>query len=174
MREGSSAHVVLPEDVGLEATVRRATCLSTLQSVHGASVDATAWLNGRRTVRYTMPLPPGIPTELAEVVCGKDVRFSVQQAVRAIGKDGVELGNKVRMHFLGAELLQIRPRMMIRRDPDTNRCSVQAHVKVNAVLPTPLNRLAESFMLRQSEVEFAKWAAVIVGTPEGQQHENDA
>lgn len=162
MRIASSPYHVIPGiNASLEDAFEAAFGHATLQHVHGPSLKLMPWKHAQRKVRFSMPVPHNIPKELARFVCGKHLRFTVSQTASRDDDDSIHIVNKVRMHFIGAELFRVQPSFVLKRNPDNQKYVVQGNVRVDAILPTPLNRIAEAFMLEHSTSEFDRWIAAI-------------
>jgi hypothetical protein len=161
MRTATSEPIVLREATSFDDVLSRAFGKPVLDEVHGPTLRVTDWDgSGTRRVQFNMPIPPTIPRQMSRFICGRNLRFSVKQQLAAVDEAHVKLSNKVRMHFIGAEMFKVQPEFVMRKHED-GAFSVQAHVRVDAILPHPLNRVAEAFMLEHSASEFERWARAV-------------
>lgn len=133
-------------------------CMSptTLQHVHGETVNVGDWQKNRRTIKTDTPLPTGFPPVL-RAVCGNTdrLRMTIQQHRHTDPNSGItSVRNKLRMHVLGAELCRVQPMFYFSLDPQNN-LSFGCKIKMYALLPPPLDKICENFMLSVSKSEIA-------------------
>ena len=124
-----------------------------LRVLYGADVSIGAWTTASdasrtRTIKGKVDVD-GAPEEIMRVLGGSKLRASTIQTVRDTSKNSdqsIQVQNKVRMHFLGAELVRVRPQFLIRKSASDRQPVFQADVKLDAFFPPPVNMIVESFM----------------------------
>lgn len=159
----------------------------TLRQVHGASLRLHEWKRDEsaearhgsgaaiqhRRLAFRIDVP-SVPAPVRRFFCGSSLRISVKQVatfscraadwdhsgVEAPPPDQVEVRNRTRMHFLGAEMVRVKPSFRIFRDPDASepRYMMEGRVEHHALLPPPLNGIVEMFMAEQSAAKLTLYA----------------
>ena len=148
---------ILPPNLSLRAAFDLIFGESTLRKVHGASMSVTEWRDDRRTVKFEMPV--NVPAPIRPFFCGNSVRVTTRQTRTFDKSSSVTVTNKLRMHFVGAELFIVRPTFVITHDP--HGISVSGSVESHALLPPGICNIAETFMSHSAENELKKFKKVI-------------
>jgi hypothetical protein len=137
--------------------------LPTLTMAHGPSLKLSSWQRdeasgtARRTVRYTMDVS-AVPPPVRRFFCGKQLRITSRQTLTETPCEAV-VSNKVRMHFLGAELFHVKPKFVVSVENGTAYLS--GRVEHHAFLPPPLSHVVEDFMALHSRLELKKYAQAL-------------
>ena len=130
----------------------------TLQKVHGEDVFVGPWKRNRRQLQTNTPLPTGYPAAL-RVFSGNTDRLRMTISQRKVysedGNNTITMNNKVRIHVLGAELCCVRPEFRFAMNPETKNLTFGCKIKMYAVLPPPLDKICEHFMLQTCKSEIA-------------------
>lgn len=129
-----------------------------LQTMHGDSVRYGEWNNDKRRVGFAVPV--NLPSEFKRFFCGDKLRITTHQE-RHWHPDGdrVDVKNRMRMHFVGAELFSVRPSFSLTQHPDGTHISCR--VEHRARLPPPLNMLAEATMADHTRRELEKFEVAL-------------
>ena len=123
----------------------------TLDAVHGRGrYSVTPWSGDARNISCEME-PCGIPDVVLKVIGNGKMAASVKQTARR-ETDKITVTNRVRPRVLGAEFVRIRPTFTLSAVPGGT--SVRVSCDVCAILPCPLDGIAEDFMKKTSEVSF--------------------
>jgi len=139
-----------------------------VRRVYGAETGIGPWSSRgqpRRRLQLRLDKPAGI--EVAIRSDGPTVGATLtQRVVRDQPPSLHEVRSGIRLNVLGAELIKIRPRTVLRLspDPDGEGPGVEVHmtVEMHAVLPPPLNRVVEEVMARQAQVELDRYADAVL------------
>lgn len=129
---------------------------SVLEAVHGAGRwTASEWTSpGRvRDVCFDMA-PVGIPPPVLKIIGNGKMSAKVRQAVVKESPDSIIVKNSVRPQVVGAEFVRVRPTFSLTALDDDARTEVSLSCDVCAILPPPLNGIAEQFMRNTSELSF--------------------
>ena len=120
-----------------------------LRRVHGPSLQffTEEQLADKRTFRFSVDVAD-VPAPIRKFFCGSSLRVTTTQAVRETALK-VSVSNKLKLHFVGAELFKMRPSFWLEQSPD-GTIMLGGKVRHDAVLPPPLNGIAESFMMQNS------------------------
>lgn len=145
----------------VEDTVEAAFDEDTMKAVHGDEVLVEPWKvetasTRHRTLHICSPFPSGFPDPLRPFAGGDSLAMTVQQDLTIEETpfvENVSVKNNVKMHIVGAELSRIEPQFRFTRNKRSGAVHGEAHVRVNAILPPPLDRIAEEFMVLKSENE---------------------
>ncbi len=146
--------------VPLEHAFKRVFGRDTLQRVHGPSLRMTDWdrAAGTRKIQFAVEMGR-IPKEVARFFCGERLRVTTNQTCTRPDANTIVVSNRMRLHFLGAEMFSVRPTFRLSRDDaGTFLTGIIEH---HARLPPPLNSVVESFMVRSSRRELEKFAEVL-------------
>jgi hypothetical protein len=131
----------------------------TLRRVHGEDMQITEWKEGRRRLHMAFDTS-GIPEQVRRAFCGGPrTRVTVKQVIERSTEEEHRVRNKVRMHVLGQELIKVRPLFVLTKKD--SKIELAASVQVHAILPPPLNHIAEAFMIEQSERDVRAYLEVI-------------
>jgi hypothetical protein len=68
----------------------------------------------------------------------------------------------MKMHFLCSELFKIRPKFELVANETTGQVHISGRVEHHAILPPPLNSVAETFMAERSRQELANYASIVM------------
>jgi len=121
----------------------------TLRFVHGDTVKVQPWDDNKRTVKFALAVN-AIPNELKKIFCGDSLRItSFQKRTLLNPEKEIILHQKIRMHFLFAELFSVRPTFTLKKT-DTG-IFFSSRIEHKARLPIPLNMISEEFMKKNSE-----------------------
>ena len=134
-------------------------CRATLEQVHGPSLRLGEWKGGVRTLKFDMDIQ-GVPKEVARIFCGDKLRFTIKQT-RKEGGGVIEVSNRVRPHFLGAEFISIRPSFKLTHTDDDGITYISGKVDNIARFPPPINGIVEGFMAEQSVRELERFKSVL-------------
>jgi len=139
--------------------------VDTLLQVHGPSLRATPFdESGKRKFSFDVDIGT-VPLPIRKFFCGKNLRVTTSQTLTKIKRRGEPtvwtVKNSLKPHFIGSEFFKLRPIFWLRRDTVDGVITVGGEVKHDAVLPPPLNDIAESFMMAASEKELRKFADVL-------------
>ena len=153
----------------VEAAIRAVYGDDTVRRVYGAETGIGPWSSRgqpRRRLQLRLDKPAGI--EIAIRSDGPTVGATLtQRVVRDQPLSLHEVRSSIRLNVLGAELIKIRPRTVLRLSPDPadpEGPGVEVHmtVEMHAVLPPPLNRVVEEVMARQAQVELDRYADAVL------------
>lgn len=89
---------------------------ATLRAVHGASLRLSEWKDDTRTAKFNVAMT-NVPNEVKRMICGDSLRVTVRQS-RSARDESIEVRNKVKLHFIGAELVSVRPVFEVTRNSD--------------------------------------------------------
>ena len=142
--------------------------VKTLQFLYGPDVRVDPWKitdDGRRSrrIRGSMQIE-GAPAEVMRFLAGgKQLRATTRQDVAPPAADGsLDVTHKVRMHFLGAELVRVQPSFRLHMPADAEGPPLlDAEVRVGALFPPPLGGILEGFMERFSRHQLAMTELVL-------------
>jgi hypothetical protein len=150
MRLVTRGPVELPVD--LQDASRICLAPDTLKSVHGGEMSISDWNDkGRRTLKFFVDRPQEIPALLKAFIPRESIGMLVVQEKRSDETTGsLELKNKIRLDMLGQEIVKIRPKFRFHANGPKSTLFT-AEVRLDVVLPPPLNVLGEQFV--------AGWAA---------------
>jgi hypothetical protein len=131
----------------------------TLREVHGPSLKATPWDGkNKRLLKFSISLD-NVPSEIRRFFCGNKLKITTRQAL--VPQDArYDVKNSIRMHFLGAELFKLKSAFYLEQKDD-GHLSFGGRVEHHAILPPPLNGIAEGFMKQQSEREVDHYMSVV-------------
>jgi len=154
MKELRVQDIYLGRTPTVEDTVSAAFDEETMKAVHGDEVRVQPWSQDRRrTLHINSPFPSGFPDPLRPFAGGEHLVMTVEQELTMDETDVMEtvtVKNDVRMHIVGAELSQVQPKFRFTRHKKSGAVYGEAYVRVNAILPPPLDRIAEEFMIFKS------------------------
>ena len=138
----------------------------TLRAVHGPSTRAGMFDKaGQRTVKFKIQVD-NVPAPIRRFFCGSELDVTSKQTLEETRPGTWTVRNRVKLHFVGAEFFKLRPEFSLRRHntPDGGGGGVvtlSGRVRHDAVLPPPLNGIAEGFMCLQSARELHTFAGVL-------------
>jgi len=125
-----------------------------LRKFHGDEFKLKRINNTNRIIKFQVYLD-NIPMELKRFFCGKNLRITTKQNISHNCQDKPNtwtVTSKVRMHFLGAEFFKVKPVFLLEKKENAH-IYFSARVEHHAILPPPLNMIAEHFMHQQTEKE---------------------
>ena len=131
---------------------------ATLKQVHGPSLRVTDWNQNKRKIQFSIAVS-NIPREIRRFFCGESLRITTRQE-RKVTPAVIEVQNKMRMHFLGAELFRVKPFFYL--EHDGKAAYIRGKVEHAALLPPPINVVAELFMAAHSKKEMESFANVLL------------
>lgn len=152
MRTVEIGPVPLGAGTSLEDAFERVFGGECMRAIHGPSLSLGDWKDGERTVRFSLDTGD-IPREIARVLCGSKLRVTMRQT-RTTAPAAIEVRSRMRMHFLGAELMSVRPTLRV--TVDAAGAHLVARVEHAARLPPPLNAVTEAFMADRSAQELTR------------------
>lgn len=138
--------------VGMQAALDAAFGRAAMARVHGPSLvigDFDA--KGKRFFTFKIDVS-AVPPPIRRFFCASELTISACQVLSKRSDTDWQLSNKLRMHCVAAELFKIRPTFSLREDR-LGRVTLSARVRHDAVLPPPLNGIAEDFMMLNSQKE---------------------
>lgn len=134
-----------------------------LRRVHGQHVRVGPFLNDARTFTFEVEVS-GVPRILRRFFCGERLVVTTRQDRSILADTKWQVTNRLKLHFVGAELFAMRPVFWLEtRDDDDGGTGVYlgGTVDHSARLPPPLNRIAEAVMMRHSERELRHFGACL-------------
>ena len=132
----------------------------TLRRVHGPSVKVSEWVDGWRKVEFGVNVDH-VPKEVRRFFCGDCLRVTAKQK-HTYTENKVTIENKIKMHFLGAELFRLNPVFCIDVGKD-GMCYASGRVQHCAMVPPPFNTISEHFMAKHTERELQHYRDVVKG-----------
>lgn len=161
MKEVLIPDTLLRKNMPMPEAIQVAFGLPTLTIAHGPTLKVTSWRSDKRhetiqhrQIRYSMPVGQ-IPPAIRKFFCGEQLRITSRQHMDTQAST-VNVHNKIRMHFLGAEMFHVKPSFQLRKADDGD-IYLSGRVEHHAILPPPLCHIAESFMALNSERELKKY-----------------
>lgn len=101
-----------------------------------------------------------VPAPIRRFFCGSQMRITTRQTLTAPTADLWKIDNNLKLHFVGAELFKLRPQFVLKRTEDGSVC-LTGTVRHDAVLPPPLNGIAEDFMALNTRKELLHFASCL-------------
>lgn len=129
-----------------------------LKNIHGNSVKVSEWKNDERIIKFSINIDT-IPYEVRVFFCGDQLRITTRQRRYKETEKRWIIENKMRMHFMFAELFQVHPTFIL--ETIDGITYLQVRVEHHAILPTPLNHVVETFMASQTERELNEYKDVV-------------
>jgi len=130
-----------------------------LKKIHGESVESSDWdINNKRIIKFCVEFDE-IPSELKDLLGNNKVNITSKQT-RYIERNRVNVNNRITMNIMFSELFSIEPEFYIEATRDGVYFS--GRIQHNAVLPPPLNRIAESFMMERSQKEIEMYKKALL------------
>lgn len=132
-----------------------------LQRVHGASLRGAGVFDprGRRTFTFSVRVD-NVPSPIRRFFCGSELNVTSRQALDTRDDAMWTITSRIKLHFVGAEFFKLRPSFCLRRGED-GAVTLSARVRHDAVLPPPLNGIAEGFMALNTQRELQHFAACL-------------
>ena len=131
----------------------------TLKIIHGDTLKVKPW-NDRntRTVQFRIQMN-NVPREIKRFICGDTLKITNKQTRQYEGDTHIHVNNKLKMHFVGAEMFSVRPSFSL--EHEGGKTYIQGKIEHRARLPIPLNNICEQFMTMRSQNEIAYFATVL-------------
>jgi hypothetical protein len=130
-----------------------------LRTMHGPDTVVGGFVNGKRTFGFKISVGE-VPRAIRRFFCGSQLRITTRQTVDASVPDKYTVTNRLKLHFVGAELFKLRPVFWLERAPD-GAVHLGGRVRHDALLPPPLNGIAEGFMMLNSQKELLNFAGCL-------------
>lgn len=124
--------------------------------VHGASTKVGEFVGGKRAFKFTVKVD-NVPGPIRKFFCGSSLRVTTKQTLDQKMPTKWTVTNHMKLHFVGAEFFKLRPTFWLEQDDDGG-VSLGGTVRHDAVLPPPLNGIAEGFMMLHSQKELRHFA----------------
>ena len=122
-----------------------------------------------RIYEFFVDIPENIPKPIRNFFNEDRVRVTTKQK-RQLFENEIVIDNRLKMHFVGAELFKIKPRFVFTRDARTGAVNLSGNVSHSAVLPPPFNVIAENFMTACSKRELERMHSISDAIVTMQQH----
>ena len=122
-------------------------------------------MDNKRTVNFTVDAGE-TPKQLRRFMFKPRLRVTSHQEMCHQEMLGAESGritvkHTIKLHVFGSGLFKIRPSFSLF---EQDGCMiVDGTVEHHAILPPPLNTIAEAFMCRQSEKELESYKSILLG-----------
>ena len=141
----------------LESALSAVFGVDMLRAVHGPHTKVSGSFDdggNKRTFKFRVKVD-AVPPPIRRFFCGSELGITTRQSLdRAPARYTVT--NKMKLHFVGAEFFKLRPVFWLHLD-DAG-VSLGGTVRHDAVLPPPLNGIAENFMMLNSRKELLHFA----------------
>lgn len=145
-----------PHATDLDAAMNAVFGPHMLRKVHGPSLKAGSFdAKGKRAFKFEIRVD-AVPPPIRRFFCGSTLGVSTRQTLDK-QPDKWTVTNRMKLHFVGAELFKLRPVFWLERDPEGG-VSLGGRVRHDAVLPPPLNGIAENFMALNTHRELMHFA----------------
>lgn len=130
-----------------------------LKKIHGESVESSDWdINNKRTIKFSVEFDE-IPAELKDLLGDHKVNITSKQT-RRIQTNRVNVNNRLTMNIMFSELFTIEPEFYI--EQTRNGVYFGGRIQHNALLPPPLNGIAENFMMERSQKEIEMYKKALL------------
>lgn len=132
-----------------------------LRRVHGASTKVGDFVDGKRSFKFAVSVD-SVPPPIRKFFCGSELRVTTRQTLdQTTDPAKWTVTNKMKLHFVGSELFKLRPTFWLERDPDDGHVYLGGTVRHDAVLPPPLDGIAENFMMLNTRKELVHFATCL-------------
>lgn len=131
-----------------------------LRRVHGAGTRVGDFVDGKRSFKFTVAVD-SVPAPIRKFFCGSELRVTTRQLLDQTDAAKWTVTNKMKLHFVGSELFKLRPTFWLERDPDDGNVYLGGTVRHDAVLPPPLDSIAENFMMLNTRKELVHFATCL-------------
>lgn len=130
-----------------------------LRKMHGPDTKVGFFDDkGQRKFKFRVKVE-GMPAPIRRFFCGKEMGITTRQQLDTKDDNKWTITNRLKLHFVGAEFFKLRPSFWLERDPATpGAVFLGGAVRHDAVLPPPLNGIAEDFMMLRSRAELMHFA----------------
>lgn len=125
-------------------------CQDLLYKVHGPSLVVGDWITNQRVLKFEINVR-NVPSVLRRFLCGPILKITVNQVA-----DDTVLKSSIKMHFVGSEFFSIKPTYYLEGE------HLKGIITHNTLLPWPISKVAENFMLYHSQQEIAKLKAILI------------
>lgn len=132
-----------------------------LKQMHGPSLKGAGPFDskGRRAFKFAIKVE-NVPPPIRRFFCGSDMNVTTRQSLDKRDDAMWNITNRMKLHFVGAELFKLRPTFSLQRDED-GVVTLSGRVRHDAVLPPPLNGIAEGFMVVNTKRELLHFATCL-------------
>ena len=131
----------------------------TLKIIHGDTWRVNPWKdNNTRTLQFRIQMN-NVPSEIKRFICGDTLKITNKQSRQYEGDTHIHVNNKLRMHFVGAEMFSVRPSFSL--EHEGGQTYIRGKIEHRARLPIPLNNICEQFMSMRSQHEIDYFATVL-------------
>lgn len=127
-----------------------------LRRVHGSGTRVGEFEGGKRAFKFVVAVD-NVPAPIRRFFCGSSLRITTKQTLDQSDPAKWVVTNRLKLHFVGAEFFKLRPTFWLEQDEDGG-VSLGGTVRHDAVLPPPLNGIAEGFMMLNSQKELQHFA----------------
>ena len=151
----------------------------TLRDFHGPTLSVTPWTkrdadNATRKLRFRIDVGDA-PNEVARILAsacggGREMWITTRQTLSKHSADRWHVVNKIRMHFLGAELFKVKPTFVLERSSQEEKekdkdggVYLSGRISHHAVLPPIVCGIVEEFMKQRSKLEVESFAGFLSG-----------
>lgn len=100
-----------------------------------------------------------VPSEIKRFICGDTLKITNKQSRQYEGDTHIHVNNKLKMHFVGAEMFSVRPSFSL--EHEGGQTYIRGKIEHRARLPIPLNNICEQFMSMRSQHEIDYFATVL-------------
>lgn len=131
-----------------------------LRRMHGADTQVGPFAKNQRRFSFKVAVPE-VPAPIRRFFCGTDLKVTTRQHL-GISHTRWQVTNKIKLHFVGSEFFKLRPVFWLEHRPagedgEPEGVFLGGSVRHDAVLPPPLNGIAEAFMMAGSEQELRRF-----------------
>lgn len=160
-RQRTMKLIVLPDvrigRVSMDAALDSVFGPAMLRRVHGPSLRVGDFNHkNQRVFKFKIDVSC-VPPPIRRFFCGNELNITTRQTLDKKTQREWSVTNKLKLHFVGAEFFKIRPSFYLKQDED-GTVSLGGQVRHDAVLPPPLNGIAEDFMALNSAKEIRHFA----------------
>lgn len=158
--------ILPPERIGNKTLVESFELIfseEVLGKLHGEKFKSSGWFLDKesgqlkRTVQFSMRVD-SVPPEVRIFFCGSKLRVTTVQALTKF-EDTWKVSNKMRMHFLGAELFVVKPEFDLHFIEGV--AHITTRVEHHAVMPSPINHIVEAFMSSQTKRQMKEYMDIL-------------
>lgn len=128
-----------------------------LRRVHGPSTRVGDFKDGKRAFKFRVDVSD-VPPPIRRFFCGKELGITTTQKL-TMTDTRWDVTNRLKLHFVGAELFSLKPAFYL--EATDGGIFLGGAVRHSAVLPPPLNGVAEAFMMANSERELRHFGACL-------------
>ncbi len=131
-----------------------------LRRMHGPDTKASDFVDGKRSFKFTVSVD-SVPPPIRRFFCGNELRVTTRQIFDQTNPIKWTVTNRLKLHFVGSEFFKLRPTFWLERDPDDGNVYLGGMVRHDAVLPPPLDGIAENFMMLNTRKELMHFATCL-------------